>query len=144
MALGILHRLPSAPIALSVLAPVQSGNSKWLYRQSSQEVCPYNIKFAREPAEGSPFAAREVIAGEDARTLAREILAMSQEKFTTAFRRSPMKRAKLRGLKRNSAIVLGNIGTMEDMPVLQQSLHDPEPLGREHPLWALGRITDSG
>jgi epoxyqueuosine reductase len=54
-----------------------------------------------------------VIAGKDARTLAREILAMSQEEFTAAFRKSPMKRAKLRGLKRNAAVVLGNIGTRE-------------------------------
>jgi epoxyqueuosine reductase len=50
----------------------------------------------RELPEGSPFRPREVIAGKDARTLAREILAMSQEEFTAAFRRSPMKRATLR------------------------------------------------
>ncbi|HET7550637.1 MAG TPA: hypothetical protein VFK04_05060 [Gemmatimonadaceae bacterium] len=51
-----------------------------------------------------------MIAGKDARTLAHEILAMSQEDFAAAFRRSPMKRAKLRGLKRNAAVVLGNVG----------------------------------
>jgi epoxyqueuosine reductase len=54
----------------------------------------------KEPA----FAPREVIAGKDARTLAREILEMSQEEFAAAFRRSPMKRAKLRGLQRNAAV----------------------------------------
>jgi len=42
---------------------------------------------------------------------------MSQEEFATAFRKSPMKRAKLRGLKRNAAVVLGNIGTMEALSV---------------------------
>ena len=65
---------------------------------------------------------------------------MSQEEFAAAFRRSPMKRAKLRGLKRNSAVVLGNIGTMEDVSVLRQALGDSEPLVREHAGWALGRI----
>jgi epoxyqueuosine reductase len=73
-----------------------------------QDVCPWNHKFsteAREPA----FAPREAIAGKDARTLAREILAMTEEAFSVAFRGSPMKRAKLRGLKRNAAVVLGNI-----------------------------------
>jgi epoxyqueuosine reductase len=69
------------------------------------------VRFAGELPEGSPFAPREVIAAKDARTLAREILAMSQEDFSAVFRRSPMKRAKLRGLKRNAAVVLGNIGT---------------------------------
>ncbi len=102
------------------------------------------MRFASELPEGSPFAAREVIAGKDARTLAREILAMSQEESTPAFRRSPMKRAKLRGLKRNAAVVLGNIGTMEDVPVLQEALDDSEPLVSEHAAWALERIADHG
>jgi epoxyqueuosine reductase len=34
---------------------------------------------------------------------------MSDEEFHVAFKGSPMKRAKLRGLKRNSAVVLGNV-----------------------------------
>ncbi|HEY9426583.1 MAG TPA: tRNA epoxyqueuosine(34) reductase QueG [Gemmatimonadaceae bacterium] len=104
-----------------------------------QEVCPYNIKFAQELKEQA-FAPREVIAGKDARTLAREILAMSQQGFATAFRHSPMKRAKLRGLKRNAAVVLGNTGTMEDVSVLRQALADSESLVREHAAWALERI----
>jgi epoxyqueuosine reductase len=90
---------------------------------------------------------RGVIAGKDARTLAWESLAMSQEEFTAAFRRSPMKRAKLNGLKRNAAEVLGNTGTMEDVPVLRQALAHSEPLVREHLAWAITRIErgpDSG
>jgi epoxyqueuosine reductase len=69
---------------------------------------------------------------------------MSQEEYAPAFRRSPMKRAKLKGLKRNAAVALGNIGTMEDVPVLEQALADPEPLIREHAAWALGRIAENG
>ena len=101
------------------------------------------MRFARELTEDSPFAPREVIAGSDARTLAREILAMSQEEFAAAFRRSPMKRAKLRGLKRDAAVVLGSIGTMEDAAVLRRALDDPEPLVREHATWALARAENS-
>ena len=51
-----------------------------------------------------------------------------------------MKRAKLRGLKRNAVVVLGNVGTVEDVPELQQALADPEPLVREHVAWALARL----
>jgi epoxyqueuosine reductase QueG len=69
---------------------------------------------------------------------------MSQEEFATAFRRSPIKRAKLRGLARNAAVVLGHIGTMEDAPVLQQALDDSEPPVREHMEWAIERIADYG
>ena len=34
---------------------------------------------------------------------------MTPEEFSVAFKGSPMKRAKLRGLKRNAAVVLGNV-----------------------------------
>jgi epoxyqueuosine reductase len=105
-----------------------------------QDVCPYNIKFSRALAEDSPYAAREALGGKDARTLAREILGMPQPEFSAAFRGSPMKRAKLRGLKRNAAVVLGNVGTVDDVPVLRQALDDPEPLVREHAAWALARL----
>jgi epoxyqueuosine reductase QueG len=44
-----------------------------------------------------------MLAGRDARTLARDLLAMSREEFSASFKDSPMKRAKLRGLKRNTA-----------------------------------------
>jgi epoxyqueuosine reductase len=73
-----------------------------------QEVCPWNVKFSRDATEPA-FAPRGVIDGKDARTLARGILAMDENTFRAAFRKSPMKRAKLRGLKRNAAVVLGNI-----------------------------------
>jgi epoxyqueuosine reductase len=59
-------------------------------------------------ADGSPFAAREFIAGKDAVTLATDILALDQEAFSAAFRKSPMQRAKLRGLQRNADVVRQN------------------------------------
>lgn len=79
-----------------------------------QEVCPWNQKFAL-PLREDAFRPRAALAGKDAAALARDILAMSDEDFRDAFRGSPMKRAKLRGLKRNAAIVLGNVGTAEDV-----------------------------
>jgi epoxyqueuosine reductase len=78
-----------------------------------QEVCPWNEKFSLALREDA-FRPRAAVAGKDARTLAREILAMGDEDFRTAFKGSPMKRAKLRGLKRNAAVVLGNIGSDQD------------------------------
>ncbi|HET7552340.1 MAG TPA: tRNA epoxyqueuosine(34) reductase QueG [Gemmatimonadaceae bacterium] len=104
-----------------------------------QEVCPYNHKFARELSEPA-FAPRSALSGKDARSLAVELLAMSQSEFSAGFRGSPMKRAKLRGLKRNSAVVLGNIGSPDDVPALAAALSDSEPLVRAHAAWALGRI----
>jgi epoxyqueuosine reductase len=72
-----------------------------------QDVCPWNVSFARELAEPA-FAPRSEIGQREAPDLARDILEMSQEEFSTAFRGSPMKRAKLAGLKRNARVVLAN------------------------------------
>ena len=83
------------------------------------------------------FAAREFLAAKDARTLALDLLTMSQETFSVVFRKSPMKRVKLRGLKRNALVVLGNEGTIEDLPALTQGLEDPEDVVREYSAWAL-------
>ena len=88
---------------------MESGIAKWLYRHISQDVCPWNVKFSRDATEGA-YAARAVIAGKDAQTLAEDLLAMTREEFSVAFRRSPMKRAKLAGLQRNARVVLGDAG----------------------------------
>ena len=105
-----------------------------------QDVCPYNIKFAQELKE-TAYAPRAAIAGREARQLARELLAMTQEDFSRAFSKSPMKRAKLRGLKRNAAVVLGNVGTPEDVDVLARaSDEEPDTMVREHAAWALRRL----
>jgi epoxyqueuosine reductase len=118
---------------------VRSGIAIWFCRRVSQSVCPWNIRFSRELGEPA-FAPRAALAGKDARQLARELLAMSQDEFSRAFRGSPMKRAKLRGLKRNAAVVLGNVGAVDDIEVLARALDDPEPLVREHAAWALEHL----
>jgi epoxyqueuosine reductase len=73
-----------------------------------QEVCPWNEKLGLALREEA-FKPRAAIAGKDARTLARELVEMSEEEFRIAFRKSPMKRAKPAGLRRNAAIVLENV-----------------------------------
>ena len=70
------------------------------------------MKFSQELAEDSPFGAREFIAGKDAVTLATDILALDQEQFSAVFRKSPMKRAKLAGLRRNAVVVRANAGSV--------------------------------
>jgi epoxyqueuosine reductase len=51
-----------------------------------------------------------------------------------------MKRAKRRGLARNGAVVLGNVGTTDDVPALEAALVHDEPLAREHAAWAFARL----
>ena len=69
---------------------------------------------------------------------------MDMDAYRVAFRGSAMKRAKLPMMKRNAAVVLGNVGTADDVDVLTRALGDPEPLVREHAAWALIQIGSSG
>ena len=77
-------------------------------RQTAKEVCPWNVKFARALRDGSPFAPRAFIAGQDAATLTRDLRALDDEGVRPAFSKSLMKRAKLAGLQRNAEVVLAH------------------------------------
>ena len=103
-----------------------------------QDVCPWNVRFAQD-VKVPAFAVRPALAGKDARTLARDLLQMSEVNYREAFKGSAMKRAKLSGLRRNAAVVLGNVGSASDAPLLRQAVDDPEPLVREHAKWAADR-----
>ena len=74
-------------------------------------------------------------------TIARALLSMDDAAYRTTFRGSATRRAKRRGLARNAAVVLGNIGNPGDADVLAAALEDPEPMVREHAAWALARVS---
>lgn len=69
-----------------------------------------------------------------------DLLALDEAGFRRRFRRSPVLRAKRRGLLRNVCIALGNWGDPQAVPGLCEALQDAEPLIRGHAAWALGRI----
>ncbi|HKV84077.1 MAG TPA: tRNA epoxyqueuosine(34) reductase QueG, partial [Ktedonobacterales bacterium] len=69
------------------------------------------------------------------------LLALDDEGFRARFQRSPIKRAKRRGLLRNVCVALGNLGDPVAVPALMETLRaEPEALVRGHAAWALGRI----
>jgi len=73
---------------------------------------PGGLSVEREvlaPLREHALKPRPAIAGKDARTLACDIPAMTDEDFRITFNGSPMRRAKLRGLKRNATVVLENV-----------------------------------
>lgn len=98
------------------------------------DACPWN-RFARVSRENA-FAARPAVAG----MALRDFLSLSEEQFRTLFRGSPIKRIKRRGFLRNVCVALGNVGDRSDLPALEKSLLDPEPLIVEHAGWAVARI----
>ena len=71
------------------------------------------MKLSQALEVDSPFRARGFIAGKDAVTISSDMFALDQHALSAAFRKSPMKRAKLRGLQRNAAVVITNVGVTE-------------------------------
>jgi epoxyqueuosine reductase len=69
-----------------------------------QDVCPWNIKFSQLSSETGFYDK------ENKRELTLDdITNMTQEKFSELFKNSPVKRTKLKGLKRNSAFLKESI-----------------------------------
>ena len=77
---------------------------------------------------------------EGTRALARQILMMDAVDYAAAFKGSAVKRAKLWMLKRNACVVLGNVGTHQDLAVLEAMLVHEHEVVREHAAWAVARI----
>ncbi len=98
------------------------------------DACPWN-RFAQVSRE-SAFAARRSIA----QMTLRDFLALDDEQFRTLFRGSPIKRIKRRGFLRNVCVVLGNVGTEDDLPALTAAARDADSLIAEHARWAIAQI----
>jgi epoxyqueuosine reductase len=69
------------------------------------------------------------------------LLNINENDYQQRFRRSPIKRAKRSGLRRNVAVALGNLRDARAVAELMRALADPDdPIVRGHAAWALGRI----
>jgi epoxyqueuosine reductase len=99
-----------------------------------QDVCPWNRKRSRSGDES--FEARLGLVAPDLAELA----TLDAAAFSERFRRSPVKRARRRGLLRNVAVALGNSGDPSRRPLLEHLTRDEDPVVQEHALWALRRL----
>lgn len=106
-----------------------------------QDVCPWNVSFATELREVA-FASRVVFAESEPRALAREVLMMDAADYAAAFKGSAVKRAKLWMLQRNACVVLGNVGTTEDLSVLEAMHSHEHPIVRDHAMWACQKLRE--
>ena len=98
-----------------------------------QEVCPVN---RQAPATKEPAFQRGDLATLDLL----ELLSLNEEEFRVRFAGTPIMRAKLRGLKRNACVALGNRRDPSAVPALTRALLQEAALVRCHAAWALGQI----
>jgi epoxyqueuosine reductase len=99
------------------------------------DACPWN-RWAQATRE-ERFAARPLPDPA-------EILGWTQEDFDRELAGRAMRRTKLEGLRRNSCVVLGNIGTAADIQTLEDAAKDADAVVAEHARWAVRRIRESG
>lgn len=122
-----------------------------------QDVCPWNSKALAtllpqfQPRTFEPPSSASVSAGplgcQDGGATAGTfnptlewLASLSEEDFNTFFRRSPVKRARYRGMLRNAAIAMGNSRRRQYRQILQKLAEFPDPIVQEHARWALNRL----
>jgi epoxyqueuosine reductase len=100
-----------------------------------QDVCPYNQRTPRteqpafHPRDDSLFHPRLAW-----------LAALTEDDFRRAFRDSPVKRAKHRGLLRNTLVAMGNSGNAAFRPTLEKFAASKDSLLAEHARWALNQL----
>jgi epoxyqueuosine reductase len=99
-----------------------------------QDVCPWN---RRAPVSHAPeFNPRPGLVNPALAWLA----SMNDEEYRQTFRRSPIKRARYPGLRRNIAVAMGNSGDSCLLPALEELAGDRDPNVAEHARWAIQKL----
>lgn len=98
-----------------------------------QDVCPWNRKAETGDESCYPWE------GNYAPDLGK-LADMSDEDFRNHFRKSPVKRAKRKGLMRNVLVAMGNSGNLNYVKKVENCLYDEEPLVRSHAAWAIWKL----
>ncbi len=98
------------------------------------DVCPWNRK---APAtDAAEFQPRPELVNPALDWLAE----MSAEEFRSAFRNSPLQRAKRSGLRRNTVIAMGNSGDHKFLPLLEKLAVDEDEVLAETAAWARRKL----
>jgi epoxyqueuosine reductase len=102
-----------------------------------QDVCPWNRKAPVTSAD--EFQPRAGLVNPELEWLAE----LQPEEFRAVFRGSPVRRAKLSGLRRNAVIAMGNSGDEKFLPTLKRLTDDADAVVAEHAKWALDKLENT-
>ena len=101
-----------------------------------QDVCPWNRRAPATNAE--EFQPRENLVNPALEWLAE----MNADRFLAVFRDSPVRRAKLSGLRRNAVVAMGNSGEAKFLPTLKCLTDDSDLIVADHAQWALSKLQE--
>lgn len=102
------------------------------------EVCPFTSKGRSSTSTPVPADLRPHAVLENFDLVG--VLQLSEQDYQEQWVGTAMRRATRSGLRRNAAVVLGNLGDARVGPVLATTLDDQDPVVRGHAAWALGRL----
>jgi len=120
----------------SIPEPLRPGMKNWIFGcDECQSICPWVRRNPVPPKEGFLRFDPDTCAPSLI-----DLIRLDEAGFRERFRGTPVLRAKRRGFLRNVAVALGNWGDEAARPALEKAIGDPEPLIREHALWALERM----
>jgi epoxyqueuosine reductase len=122
--------------------PLRESHGDWVFGcDVCQEVCPWNLRERRRvPPDAHGLRAR--LAPREpwlAPTLA-WLLALDEESWRAATRRTALRRARYRGLLRNALVAAGNSGDTSLVPLVRRHAQGDDALLAEHARWALARL----
>jgi epoxyqueuosine reductase len=122
----------------AIPAELRDGMGKHVFGcDTCQDVCPWN-RIA--PSSATPeFQPRENLVNPALAWLAE----LDPDGFRQAFRGSPVRRAKLTGLRRNAVIAMGNSGDREFLPTLEKLRDDEDSVVAESAAWSLEKLKHS-
>jgi epoxyqueuosine reductase len=126
----------------SIPESLRAGQGDWVFGcDICQQVCPWNARSRRAiPPDAGGLRAR-LAPRQDwvAPTLA-WMLALEEDAWRIATRRTALRRAKFRGLVRNALVAAGNAGDPSLIPLIERHAHGGDELLAEHARWALAQI----
>jgi epoxyqueuosine reductase len=102
-----------------------------------QDVCPWNRKAPATTA--AEFQARPELLNPALDWLAE----ISPEEFRSAFKNSPLRRAKRAGLRRNAVLAMGNSGNKKFLAQLERLAADEDEVIAESAAWAIQKINSA-
>jgi epoxyqueuosine reductase len=122
--------------------PLRAGQGEWVFGcDVCQDVCPWNRRTRRAiPPDAGGL--RAAVAPRDAwraPTLA-WLLALDEDAWRAATRRTALRRAKWRGLVRNALVAAGNSGDRTLVPAIERHAQGADSLLAEHARWALAQL----
>jgi epoxyqueuosine reductase len=121
----------------SIPAELRSAIGEWMFGcDICQDVCPWNLRFAAA-SEDAAFQPRRFLQSPDPV----KFLELDPPSYQEHLRASPLKRPKIEGLRRNAAVVAGNMELQSAVDALIALLTERgSTVERSHAAWALGKI----